>query len=498
MTREEQIAYCRVCKFKSFDPKKGIICKLTGEIADFEFDCENFSGDRNKIIHHSRSKRNEGELDAKIKMFFKNNTIVTPLIALICIFVFIIMSVSGVNIIHPDNESLFNWGANFKPVTLEGEYWRIFTNIFIHIGIIHLLFNMYALLIVGFILEKIIGKLKFIISYLTSGAVASIASLWYNDFVLSAGASGAIFGMYGILIILLLSKTIKVKNRSNLLISLLLFTGYNLIYGMKDGIDNAAHIGGLITGFVIGATMIPGFLKPDLKVRNIIFFLVSILFILSFSVFITLKIPNPYGKYGKLMDEFTKYESKAMINYRSYEIYSLSSNNYKILAENKNDILYDIDYKSMPYWKKCESIINEIKNIEDLPENLQKNTELTETYCNYRIDALTFMYKSIKFETTKYVLHIISYNNAIEKIINAINGESVPENSFKILSDDDLIKFLPKDYLYVLNGKPLSNKNKIVLNNIKSVDFYRGQRFIALYGNKAENGVFLISTINKY
>jgi rhomboid protease GluP len=71
---------------------------------------------------------------------------ITPLLIDLNILIFILMVISGVNIMLPDNESLLNWGANFRPMTLGGQGWRLLTNCFLHIGIFHLLMNMYALL----------------------------------------------------------------------------------------------------------------------------------------------------------------------------------------------------------------------------------------------------------------------------------------------------------------------------------------------------------------
>ncbi len=78
---------------------------------------------------------------------------ITPIILNINILIFIIMAVGGVNILLPDSESLLRWGANFRPSTLDGQWWRLITNCFLHIGIFHLLMNMYALLYIGLLLD---------------------------------------------------------------------------------------------------------------------------------------------------------------------------------------------------------------------------------------------------------------------------------------------------------------------------------------------------------
>ncbi|MBP9792361.1 MAG: rhomboid family intramembrane serine protease, partial [Flavobacterium sp.] len=123
---------------------------------------------------------------------------ITPILINLNIIVFTIMVLFGVDFISPTSENLILWGANFRPLTLEGEWWRLLTNCFLHIGIFHLLMNLYALMYIGVLLEPHLGKLKFISAYLLAGLLASVTSLWWHDFTVSAGASGAIFGMYGV------------------------------------------------------------------------------------------------------------------------------------------------------------------------------------------------------------------------------------------------------------------------------------------------------------
>jgi rhomboid protease GluP len=170
------------------------------------------------------------------------------------VLVFIIMVCSGVNFFAPGTEELIRWGADYKPYTVSGEWWRLITAMFLHFGIIHIAFNMYALFMVGLYLEPILGRLRYTAAYLCTGVFASIASIWWHgDRAVGAGASGAIFGMYGLLIALLTTSLIPKTMRNNLMQSMGIFVLYNLIYGAKSGsTDNAAHLGGLLSGFVVG------------------------------------------------------------------------------------------------------------------------------------------------------------------------------------------------------------------------------------------------------
>lgn len=91
---------------------------------------------------------------------------ITPILINLNILIFILMAVTGINILLPDQESLLHWGANFRPVTIDGQWWRLLSSCFLHIGLFHLLMNMYALLYIGLLLEPHLGKTKFISAYL--------------------------------------------------------------------------------------------------------------------------------------------------------------------------------------------------------------------------------------------------------------------------------------------------------------------------------------------
>lgn len=188
---------------------------------------------------------------------------VTPLLANLNIILFFLMVATGVDVLEPASRSLLTWGANYKPLTLGGQWWRLLTACFLHIGVVHLLLNMYALLSIGFLLEPYLGRRRFLSAYILTGLVASLTSLWWHNASISAGASGAIFGMYGVFLAMLSTDLIDRSARRPLLISIVLFVAYNLLGGLKQGVDNAAHLGGLISGLLIGYAFLPGLRHPD-------------------------------------------------------------------------------------------------------------------------------------------------------------------------------------------------------------------------------------------
>lgn len=193
------------------------------------------------------NKKNEKRNKIAEKIFSYKQPIVTYIIMAICIILFILMELSGGS---TNSQTLLKYGANLDVLVKNGEYYRLFTCIFLHVGIMHLLCNMYSLYIIGREVENLFGKIKYIIIFILSGIFGSIMSLAFTHNTISAGASGAIFGLLGALLYFgmhyrtYLGEAIK---RSIIPIIVI-----NLIIGFfAEGIDLAAHIGGLVGGVLV-------------------------------------------------------------------------------------------------------------------------------------------------------------------------------------------------------------------------------------------------------
>ena len=122
----------------------------------------------------------------------------------------------------------------------------------------HLLMNTFALLYIGMFLEPLMGKVRFASAYLMTGIFAGLMSIAMHPASVGVGASGAIFGMYGVFLALLTTRHIKKTLRKTMLRSILFFVVLNLMYGLQGNTDNAAHIGGLLSGLLIGYAYFPG------------------------------------------------------------------------------------------------------------------------------------------------------------------------------------------------------------------------------------------------
>lgn len=232
-----------------------------------------------KLIETALSKKNESESAYKKpyfeilfgvktgeKLSFKetfsffipaDGHFITPIILDLNILIYILMIISGVKVYKPEVIDIVNWGGNVRILTIDNfQYWRLITNCFVHIGVVHIFMNCIGFIFAAIFVEGILGRILFSLLYLFCGIIASLTSVFWHDNIVSAGASGAIFGLYGFLLTtLIFAKKEDRKMNSGLIISILIYIGYNLLYGLTGGVDNAAHVGGLVSGFAVGTIM---------------------------------------------------------------------------------------------------------------------------------------------------------------------------------------------------------------------------------------------------
>lgn len=187
--------------------------------------------------------------------------LVTPFIAYANALVFAAMVLCGISPLHPAVLSLLHWGGNLRFADTHGEWWRLFTYMFVHAGFTHLFMNAFALFYIGMFLEPLLGKFRFISAYLLSGMCAGLLSIIMHNNSVGVGASGAIFGMYGVFFSVLTTTHIQKTMKKTMLRSILFFIVFNLFSGLQGNTDNAAHIGGLLSGIIIGYTYYPGMAK---------------------------------------------------------------------------------------------------------------------------------------------------------------------------------------------------------------------------------------------
>lgn len=195
--------------------------------------------------------------------------IVTPILIGLNVAVFVAMVASGVSLTSPDIGALMKFGANNGvAVVVNHEWWRPFTAMFVHVGGLHLLVNMYSLWQVGAFVERLLGRTMLAAVYVLTGLAASFASIMWNPIGISAGASGAIFGLFGIIT----GFTIRARHAlppttlSALRSSIVTTLGFNLLFvATMPFLDHAAHAGGFAAGVLAGVVATSSALESDLK-----------------------------------------------------------------------------------------------------------------------------------------------------------------------------------------------------------------------------------------
>ena len=154
-----------------------------------------------------------------------------------------------------DTVHMLDWGAAYTPcIVEEGETYRIFTSMFLHFGIEHLINNMLVLFVLGSRVERVIGSLRFAVIYFLGGIAGNVVSLLYDlkqgEAAVSAGASGAVFAVMGGMILVVLCNKGRLEDLS--MRQILVLAVFSLYFGFtSSGVDNAAHLGGFLAGFIL-------------------------------------------------------------------------------------------------------------------------------------------------------------------------------------------------------------------------------------------------------
>jgi rhomboid protease GluP len=209
------------------------------------------------VISSGRAaKETQGQLIDFVRRTSTRPVVVTPMLVIACIAMFVPEVYASGSLGDPSVNVLLALGAsNGMRVALHHEAWRLVSCMFLHGGLVHLLMNVWCLMSVGPVVERFFGRAAFAALYLIAGLGGSIASLWYHPVVTSVGASGAVFGLFGGLLgfLAVRRKEVPVSVLQPMRSGAIAFIGYNVLFGMAiPGIDNAAHLGGLATGFLTG------------------------------------------------------------------------------------------------------------------------------------------------------------------------------------------------------------------------------------------------------
>jgi rhomboid protease GluP len=247
------------------------------------------STDEEKVLDVSKYKQElTDRLDHKSKEFdtvfsYGKPRFVYVFIAF-TIFMFLMLELNGGS---TNIDTLIQSGAKYNPAMINGEWWRIITSMFLHIGAIHLFMNMLALYYLGIVVERIYGSFRFVVIYFLAGIGAGLTSFAFHTHV-SAGASGAIFGLFGALLFFgMIHKKLFLQTIGK---GIVIVLAINLVIGLVvPQIDMGAHLGGLITGFIAAIiTHLPRHANPLLQTLAIVCYLFIIISLMIYGTWMNM------------------------------------------------------------------------------------------------------------------------------------------------------------------------------------------------------------------
>jgi|GEM_PF-127634 len=348
---------------------------------------------------------------------------VTYDIIAINILIYLAMVFSGLDFLTPDPLKLIDWGANIRSQTLDGQWWRLVSCTFLHYGLMHVGMNMWVLSDIGLFVEKIVGRWQFIGAYLLAGIAGSMTSLWWHEQVVGVGASGAIFGLFGVFLALNATGHIDRALQQNLQRKILFFIMISLGIGwIVPQFDNAGHIGGLLGGILTGGFMLPKLLRKGPQfIRKYPIPLASLV-IIPAVVFGLAFTSNWQVDYDKLINNFSENEKAAM------EYFGFTE---ETAPEAKTAFL---ENTGIPAWEENESLASEISDLYGLPPNYITRSELLKQYAQLRKQQFEKLLQSIAAKNTALNNELARINKDIRDILIRMDPED-PSNLLKRAED---------------------------------------------------------------
>ncbi len=317
---------------------------------------------------------------------------------------FAITAARGSGWVVPDPDKLVAMGGNLPALTLHGEPWRLLTAMFLHAGLIHVFMNMLCLWGGGQSAEFMFGRRSFLAIYLSAGLVGGITSAARGTMIVSVGASGAVFGVFGAILAYLIAHRAQLEPtvRARRMKSLMSFVGINLLVGISvSGVDLAAHIGGFATGFLIAVVAERGLDLND-RARSMARRLPRMLIGLALAVAVVgvgvVALPKPTLGY------ITNTESKQVAEFER-QIKRFATNEVELLAkadaltksttQSQNEMARIIDEELLPRWRAHEKAF---ASIAGLPAIMVPRQRAAVAYLRARVDHLEAVSVGLKLD----------------------------------------------------------------------------------------------------
>ena len=381
-----------------------------------------------------------------------------------------------------DTIAILNAGANLNPFTLGGQPWRIVTAMFLHFGIFHLLVNMYALYSMGRMLEKELGATKFLLVYFICGIVSGLASLLFNIYTISAGASGALFGLYGFRLgEELMGNSEDRKQFTAVVINFVIFVLINAVITALVNVDLSGHIGGCVGGMALAIV------QHKIPVMRKTLTMGIILVLLPLTMF---ALPKDQLYYYRIFQRVIKAERYTNQLYR---------NNYTDLQ------IRDSLTAIVPEW---EAIERSIRNLPSVPQEMVADTANLGNYVKLRAEEARYRIALIERESYVYLDSLEIVNKRFDAIgpFDHILNFSMPESEAEVneIPQDSANALMTKRIFFDASWKETDDPSASVYYRIGSVDslgrwqgslrdYYRdGEiQMKGKYQDNMKNGVFL-------
>ncbi len=344
----------------------------------------------------------------KMTFGFKDHEVTFLLIA-VKLIVFIVMTINGASATNPAAPDVLQWGGCLKVYVTGGEWWRLVTAIFTHTGVLELLVNIVALYFIGLMVEAILGKAKFLIAFLCAGILANLAGIkWYNETVI-AGASGAVFGMYGVFLAFATTTYINLKFPKVGLLSILAYVAFTVANVAPADVYNAVNFGGLISGICIGYLFYFFHFKRNVARAGGTRISVEVLLITSLVVFL-------YIRSGK--NDSIRFE-KAIMKLNQIELKAMTQMQHLQFAKSNEDAAKILRDSTLPEWQHFQKELIKTDRYK-LNDEFTEKRKLLSKYSQMRVLQTTLLYESIKDGSDKYHQQINSVSDSIDLIIDKL------------------------------------------------------------------------------
>jgi rhomboid protease GluP len=341
----------------------------------------------------------------------------TPILIAINVAVFAAMLASGFSFTNPSAESFLRWGADFGPLTTHGQWWRIVTAAFVHAGFLHLLMNMLILLSIGLFTERLFGRVGFIVLYFFAGIGGNLVSLAWRPFTVAMGASGAIFGLYGgLLAVLLLHRNTVPRPRIIAIAkSAAIFIAINLLYGLsQSNVDMAAHLGGLASGFLLGCGLTGPLVPADPDWRQGRSLAVALAGT-ALAVILALRMP--------VADDWRSNLNRLIpLDTKSQRLYNDALRKLQFRQMSAADFARLIDTQILPPWNAERESLSRLR----LPTQQRAIADELVTYMTLRGEAWSLMEKGVATTDPAVARQSFQKQAAAEAELRAINQKFAP------------------------------------------------------------------------